>query len=125
MMRRPPRATRTDTLFPYTTLFRSPHAGDPHAGAGRRLARPGEPPRRSSGAAQAAAGRGGVPDAGLQAGERGERRRRRAAGGGDTARGAFARSEENTSELKSLLRTSYRVFCLKKKSNKKTNKQLQ
>src|SRR3546814_7205009 len=74
MIRRPPRSTRTDTLFPYTTLFRSRKEG--RTGRGRR---PG--------------GRG---------------RRRRA---GRPRR----RSEEHTSELQSLMRISYAVFCLKKK----------
>src|SRR3546814_9465264 len=72
MLRRPPRSTRTDTLFPYTTLFRS-HARY----AGRRV-----------------------------------RRRRH-----DHAGSGRRRSEEHTSELQSLMRISYAVFCLKKKSS--------
>src|SRR3546814_2284716 len=87
MIRRQPRSTRTDTLFPYTTLVRSRHPdllrrrvergqGDLQ---GRRVRRPRAPRRRS----------------------RGGRRDRR--------------SEEHTSELQSLMRTSYAVFCLKKK----------
>src|SRR3546814_10619424 len=100
MIRRPPRSTRTDTLFPYTTLFRSRHvalsghacpggAGLPRHPAGLRrplvlLASRGEP------------------------------------GGAGTCRLAMAgarshRSEEHTSELQSLMRISYAVFCLKKK----------
>src|SRR3546814_1970408 len=90
MIRRPPRSTRTDTLFPYTTLFRSPRAPSPgpasgvnshvdwlhHAGCslpppGKRAHHPGGGPR--------------------------------------------SRSEEHTSELQSLMRISYAVFCLKKK----------
>src|SRR3546814_9573313 len=71
MIRRPPRSTRTDTLFPYTTLFRSGRCAS------------SRPPRR---------------------------RRRLPAGA--TAR---SRSEEHTSELQSLMRISYAVFCLKKK----------
>src|SRR3546814_5254327 len=89
MIRRPPSSTRTDTLFPYTTLFRSDLAqvrtavavgvfrvndvrrgGDQHAVAPRHQA-------------------GGKPD-------------------------SFDRSEEHTSELQSLMRISYAVFCLKK-----------
>src|SRR3546814_3153120 len=85
MIRRPPRSTRTDTLFPYTTLFRS------------RL-RP-IPPGRASTPARAPA---------KPAHDRGSGRR------------AYARSEEHTSELQSLMRISYAVFCLKKK--KKTQK---
>src|SRR3546814_3288322 len=74
MIRRPPRSTRTDTLFPYTTLFRSPlrqiHTGPIHL---RHL----------------------------------------------SWRNSFARrSEEHTSELQSLMRISYAVFCLKKKKKK-------
>src|SRR3546814_7964305 len=82
MIRRPPRSTRTDTLFPYTTLFRSAEEHDLRERA--RLAW--------------AYGR--------RAGGRAEGRR-----GG---RGAW-RSEEHTSELQSLMRTSYAVFCLNKK----------
>src|SRR3546814_2806113 len=92
MIRRPPRSTRTDTLFPYTTLFRSPD---------RRRGRPENPhpgaPRR--GAEALCAGRRAAP-----------------AGGDAQPR----RSEEHTSELQSLMRISYAVFCLKKK--KKNNK---
>src|SRR3546814_7903805 len=102
MIRRPPRSTRTDTLFPYTTLFRS-HRSE------------GKPPRASGG-----------------------RRRRRKRGASRCERQvraldlpslpswalrAFglpsARSEEHTSELQSLMRISYAVFCLKKKKKKK------
>src|SRR3546814_1806284 len=85
MIRRPPRSTRTDTLFPYTTLFRSarPRA---HAGRQRNL-RPGRNGGRDpQPAAPAAALRG--------------------------------RSEEHTSELQSLMRISYAVFCLKKKTQR-------
>src|SRR3546814_8964225 len=95
MIRRPPRSTRTDTLFPYTTLFRSADR------ARRRGALPG---------------RGGRPRGGVRPGLRDRRTRpaqlRRdapAGGGGDP------RSEEHTSELQSLMRISYAVFCLKKK----------
>src|SRR3546814_3980450 len=83
MIRRPPRSTRTDTLFPYTTLFRSP----PHA-------------RRPNGARS----RGGVA---------------RRTGGGQSDARAGDRSEEHTSELQSLMRISYAVFCLKKKTTYK------
>src|SRR3546814_8138303 len=87
MIRRPPRSTRTDTLFPYTTLFRSPCAGGrPRAGHRRQQM-----------------GRGGRPRADAE----GDR--------GPAADLAAARSEEHTSELQSLMRISYAVFCLKKK----------
>src|SRR3546814_9490814 len=89
MIRRPPRSTRTDTLFPYTTLFRS------HVEHGAVLAR----------------ARGhDHPDDALYRGGRGN--------GGPGGRD-HRRSEEHTSELQSLMRISYAVFCLKKK--KKTN----
>src|SRR3546814_4253199 len=88
MIRRPPRSTRTDTLFPYTTLFRSrrsrPVARGSHPGLGRR------------------------PRACIR-----------------TLEGYWPRprrSEEHTSELQSLMRISYAVFCLKKKKNKITTK---
>src|SRR3546814_10046674 len=91
MIRRPPRSTRTDTLFPYTTLFRSGdrlHAAHiAQSPAGMRLAR-----RQRSRA-------NGTPRVGLV-----------------FTRG---RSEEHTSELQSLMRISYAVFCLKKKKRKK------
>src|SRR3546814_4874681 len=79
MIRRPPRSTRTDTLFPYTTLFRSADYA----------------PRSRRRCAAAAAER---------------------ARGAHVARAPFGpRSEEHTSELQSLMRISYAVFCLKKK----------
>src|SRR3546814_1154525 len=111
MMRRPPRSTRTDTLFPYTTLFRS----------GSRRACGADPGRRQS--ADAVSGkrvraRAVRPQrtAGLA-----ESRGARTATRSEPAAGALRphRSEEHTSELQSLMRTSYAVFCLKKK--KKSN----
>src|SRR3546814_8786958 len=116
MIRRPPRSTRTDTLFPYTTLFRS--AGDGLAGragvwrAGRAQLRGGglgvQGRRRP-------VGRRGA--AGRQAGGEGRVRAVEPGHGGvleDLHRSA--RSEEHTSELQSLMRISYAVFCLKKKN---------
>src|SRR3546814_2595734 len=99
MIRRPPRSTRTDTLFPYTTLFRS--AGVLRIGAaiggdaGRACRRAGKS-RRGGGARDHQALRGS----------------------GDGPAGGACRSEEHTSELQSLMRISYAVFCLKKKKNK-------
>src|SRR3546814_7666663 len=103
MIRRPPRSTRTDTLFPYTTLFRSPEG---HARlSGRRL------------------------DAAAIAGEEGCRPREIS---GDRRIGPHDAEisreiEEHTSELQSLMRNSYAVFCLKKKTksnhNRKSTKQ--
>src|SRR3546814_1110746 len=93
MIRRPPRSTRTDTLFPYTTLFRSC----------RRSARPHRISRR----APRRASRGSAP-----------RRDGHRAGTAWAHRSAPPRSEEHTSELQSLMRISYAVFCLKKKNKK-------
>src|SRR3546814_10232975 len=102
MIRRPPRSTRTDTLFPYTTLFRSRGVGDrpplsQAAAPGGRLQHRHDRPARAQHGASAG-------------------RFRRYAGflPADRARAA-ARSEEHTSELQSLMRISYAVFCLKKK----------
>src|SRR3546814_3494230 len=83
MIRRPPRSTRTDTLFPYTTLFRSP----------ARSARTALPPAPSR-----LTGSGTAPP------------------GSPPRSAAPARSEEHTSELQSLMRISYAVFCLKIKT---------
>src|SRR3546814_8701134 len=106
MIRRPPRSTRTDTLFPYTTLFRSGSrwrkraVSGGRAGEGRPIptaspARGGRNCRVGSAAFVAAS------VLGLQSAAR---------------RWAEAtRSEEHTSELQSLMRISYAVFCLKKK----------
>src|SRR3546814_9682445 len=109
MFRRPPRSTRTDTRFPYTTLFRSlayPRAGgEPRHGGGRldgdchQLSRPRD---------QAANSRGGRRS--LRNRRRGSSRRH------EEARDGERRSEEHTSELQSLMRISYAVFCLKKKN---------
>src|SRR3546814_3621430 len=86
MIRRPPRSTRTDTLFPYTTLFRS---------ASNRPIRNRHHPRPGR-TARGDCGRGCSRQA-----ERGILEQR---------------SEEHTSELQSLMRISYAVFCLKKKN---------
>src|SRR3546814_4463322 len=108
MIRRPPRSTRTDTLFPYTTLFRSvvaenrlaeettvhwhgirlPNAMD---GVPHLTQKPIAPGERFDYEFE-------IPDA-----------------------GTFWRSEEHTSELQSLMRSSYAVFCLKKKTQKTNN----
>src|SRR3546814_17943313 len=100
MIRRPPRSTRTDTLFPYTTLFRSRFSGLGlcAGGAQRRCARILSS-RRSPAYNHAGGARFG--------------------GGRHTAVSAHRdRSEEHTSELQSLMRISYAVFCLKKKNKK-------
>src|SRR3546814_10327488 len=115
MIRRPPRTTRTDTLFPYTTLFRSEEVrGHPQ--------RPGVD--RQHPTAERAHHRVILElrfaEAGCECGirppvERTEPLPRKHLG---IVRGALLpRSEEHTSELQSLMRISYAVFCLKKKRN--------
>src|SRR3546814_13494200 len=82
MIQRPPRSTRTDTLFPYTTLFRSTlNPYNPFAAEGTRAQMFVRSPRQR------------------------------------TVETNSRRSEEHTSELQSLMRISYAVFCLKKKKN--------
>src|SRR3546814_10431759 len=122
MIRRPPRSTRTDTLFPYTTLFRSQpeHAEEvarPLQGLGpgelavahRRLDNlVAEPVRRIEGGGRrlrhvANAVAADRPDAGTKSED-------------ILAVEQHLRSEEHTSELQSLMRISYAVFCLKKKT---------
>src|SRR3546814_10913702 len=106
MLRRPPRSTRTDTLFPYTTLFRSNQSSE-----GRVAEQAGEIKatlikRRER--RQLAQGRCADAAAYIEVREDFEHRP------------WTKRSEEHTSELQSLMRISYAVFCLKKK-NKTTN----
>src|SRR3546814_1574519 len=98
MIRRPPRSTRTDTLFPYTTLFRS-HLGDQQhlVGLAQDFEAPLRPGRRKVGQHDREA-------AARHLDETADEVRRE------------ARSEEHTSELQSLMRISYAVFCLKKKT---------
>src|SRR3546814_3250053 len=95
MIRRPPRSTRTDTLFPYTTLFRSSALREAETALGtyardleeNAKLKVGLDESRKAAALQSRMTRGGL------------------------------RSEEHTSELQSLMRISYAVFCLKKKKN--------
>src|SRR3546814_8301632 len=103
MIRRPPRSTRTDTLFPYTTLFRS------HAFLRARLHAVFDARQPGRGSAFARFAALAQPCLGARhSGQAGRRARR-----GDP------RSEEHTSELQSLMRNSYAVFCLKKKKTLK------
>src|SRR3546814_2879880 len=119
MLRRPPRSPRTDTLFPITTLFRSPWPG-------------------ASGSAARAGSDGGMKTENRLVSSGRKRMKFRAIiaaactvlaisiagpvlardGGGQTVTKNFERSEEHTSELQSLMRTSYAVFCLKKQNSK-------
>src|SRR3546814_6651313 len=101
MIRRPPRSTRTDTLFPYTTLFRS---------AGKATPAPARSRRSSGGVSRrehlhAAHRHAGITTARSDATH--------------PAHNQLPRSEEHTSELQSLMRISYAVFCLKKKKKSK------
>src|SRR3546814_2831378 len=95
MIRRPPRSTRTDTLFPYTTLFRS--ARSTKCNCGRNMVRC----RREDAAAPVPRASKGKVNLASKAKPQTKRR-----------------SEEHTSELQSLMRISYAVFCLKKKKKK-------
>src|SRR3546814_3502062 len=114
MSRRTPRPSRTDTLVPYTTLFRSPVLARHRRGSAAlhrgRSRRAHGPCRRAAGEPQG--GRADHPPGDARATLRGQR-----------ARENLGRSEEHTSELQSLMRISYAVFCLKKKkyNNKHTN----
>src|SRR3546814_1386778 len=108
MIRRPPRSTRTDTLLPYTTRFRSrEREGGPESAAAspgsRRRPAPAEPGRRTVGMRVGSSARGYHA---LSLACRVSQLRAR------------LRSEEHTSELQSLMRISYAVFCLKKKKHK-------
>src|SRR3546814_19538458 len=105
MVRRPPRSTRTDTLFPYTTLFRS----------GRRQQAGVRAPGVLEQGARAAARRRGSRALCRPAGQLRRALLWQRSLSGD-------RSEEHTSELQSLMRISYAVFCLKKKNKCSNNK---
>src|SRR3546814_2037235 len=113
MIRRPPRSTRTDTLFPYTTLFRSRQAPYADHARDRYGARRADPFSRLLGRRMAYRYRFDLHTDGLQCVLLWPDLRVRAWSG--AARGARDRSEEHTSELQSLMRISYAVFCLKKK----------
>src|SRR3546814_9795657 len=94
MIRRPPRSTRTDTLFPYTTLFRSISAGEqdqscPHCA---QISTQIDDVRNQQESDHRPKDRAGIMAP------------------------QVTRSEEHTSELQSLMRISYAVFCLKKKT---------
>src|SRR3546814_2842020 len=113
MIRRPPRSTRTDTLFPYTTLFRSVTGqaqvrGSADLAYGNRICATGQQPgiwiniKRNEEGPRARHPSSSALPAQLRKADRGQRR-----------------SEEHTSELQSLMRTSYAVFCLKKKKKQK------
>src|SRR3546814_4894351 len=101
MIRRPPRSTRTDTLFPYTTLFRSRLSGLADQGRGAFGA------SGALGTGLSSKRLGGLGHVGVLT----------FVTAGEIVRhvSSSVRSEEHTSELQSLMRISYAVFCLKKK----------
>src|SRR3546814_964535 len=108
MIRRPPRSTRTDTLFPHTTLFRSPpSAARSHRRGGAESAGAARPDGAQSRIMLCNAGSCRLDV--TRPNRHDVRGRRR------------TRSEEHTSELQSLMRISYAVFCLKKKNDRKLN----
>src|SRR3546814_8216863 len=111
MIRRPPRSTRTDTLFPYTTLFRAQQGVDGAEAALRR-----DPALVAAGGVQAhriALAQRQVRDDQRRVQRVVEVRQR-----ARPLRRGGLRSEEHTSELQSLMRISYAVFCLKKKKQR-------
>src|SRR3546814_7179221 len=110
MIRRPPRSTRTDTLFPYTTLFRSVQQAIAQAEQAKAQVIAARAARDRA-TAQARA-----PVASAQKAANDLTRYQ--------ALQKLDRSEEHTSELQSLMRTSYAVFCLKKKNNNLNEKQI-
>src|SRR3546814_10822974 len=113
MIRRPPRSTRTDTLFPYTTLFRSKTRGPTQISLGRSSVHPERSRRGGAELVEALSYAQPermraypVPTASPPCAHPARRHPRR---------NRPCRSEEHTSELQSLMRISYAVFCLKKK----------
>src|SRR3546814_2596453 len=110
MIRRPPRSTRTDTLFPYTTLFRSDQVLD--GPVGRQVMDKLEE-------------KGLVGLVYWENGFRNVTNSARPIEMLEDFEGIKLRSEEHTSELQSLMRISYAVFCLKKKKNHTTYEQKQ
>src|SRR3546814_3221881 len=119
MLRRPPRSTRTDTLFPYTTLFRSSFGSTfPTPALASHIRHVGHTSLSSSQHAWSRVwccrswgvrnGYSPFCSSGLQTGDNGP-------SGNRCTENPGYRSEEHTSELQSLMRISYAVFCLKKK----------
>src|SRR3546814_4059871 len=111
MIPRPPRSTRTDTLFPYTTLFRSGVLSRELGPRGIRVnaVNPGLIETEGTHAA-------GVIGSDFQAWNEGQTPLGRIGQVQDIAPIISYRSEEHTSDLQSLMRISYAVFCLKKKT---------
>src|SRR3546814_9028604 len=110
MIRRPQRSTRIDTLVPYTTLFRSRAAQ--HGSCRRGRGRTDPLPRTKL---------GGIGVSGVQSSHDAEVAQT-APAAIESLLAQQSRSEEHTSELQSLMRTSYAVFCLKKKKYNNTRR---
>src|SRR3546814_6263159 len=115
MIRRPPRSTRTDTLFPYTTLFRSED----------ETCRPIEPQQLDQAYGVVLPVLGRAWKAGSCCTNDPENGPLRHVGKRDWLHQRQHRSEEHTSELQSLMRISYAVFCLKKKNKISTDYNLE
>src|SRR3546814_7123524 len=109
MTRRPPRSTRTDTLFPYTTLFLSTQSSDTV-----------DRQNQTTTGSTTQTGTTTTLDQGIQ--DQLSSALSSLLGGINNESSSAIRSEEHTSELQSLMRISYAVFCLKKK-NQTNNKQ--
>src|SRR3546814_3111654 len=123
MIRRPPRSTRTCTLFPYTTLFRSVvrRARRGQAESRGRRSRDQERRRRRVLPRRKQVAQGRVHHAVRPAVHGAAPGRRPAAEAQRPGARELSRSEEHTSELQSLMRISYAVFCLKKKKRTQNN----
>src|SRR3546814_5905962 len=107
MIRRPPRSTRTDTLFPYTTLFRSRGPANAVRSIVLRIAQIDRGSRDTAGLGEDAERLGECDSSCVAVNPRAS---------------VMIRSEEHTSELQSLMRISYAVFCLKKKKQEVQHK---
>src|SRR3546814_4892216 len=114
MIRQPPRSTRTYTLFPYTTLFRSFRAGDEERLAAFEKLYDSLPPMEKNRIKKIDVAAAEKLLAELKAKEGGPTQKIDSTVG-ERASKPQPRSEEHTSELQSLMRISYAVFCLKKK----------
>src|SRR3546814_2016047 len=123
MIRRPPRSTRTDTLFPYTTLFRSGEPRDRGLRKRRIIGVALVPPIRER-TLWIDIDQDHRPGAGQLSLHR-QMPRKRGLAGPALLRCHCERSEEHTSELQSLMRISYAVFCLKKKNKTSTHQTLE
>src|SRR3546814_2366478 len=107
MIRRPPRSTRTDTLFPYTTLFRSCQQALARSQSCLRSNASTPSRRKSTATVSPSSARASASNV---------------ARSGGWGAAPQERSEEHTSELQSLMRISYAVFCWKKKKHKTKTK---